>query len=531
MEKNDHVIHEEDSLTEIILMQKRWLFGMTVISVITALFTVYMAVFWYQDKDNRSVRLLYCTITCFAGLLLLACIICIVLCSKHILKNREIINSGLLRTEGTTVENCRREWRSFTTGAASVLSRLTKTLLMVLLPAAGLLTLHLLYGETAAASTSQSLETDETETASDIFTEAKKYKDFLLTSDSDHLYEEVPAYYSAEEWMKNRTIAPRVLYEDDQYKLELTGYSIREGNLLIETEFTNNSEKRVFAGAVSGSVYINDMVTGVYLTNNFGMETNGNVLPGSTGGATFTLPADSVSTLDPLLKKLEFRLGVWERTRTFYPNSLLLSTDPIIIYTQSDDRQDPETDNAEEYELISEPGMKILYESDELRVVGRGIRGQLYDNEGEYVIPAPDFLFTSTTWKFLVENRTDHEIVVDHLACNVNGEKALSSIMDEEWLEIPDPEHNVLNEYYEVEFNRIPKAIDAGRRREFYFSLKRAENADEIEGEETSEDVRRVERMLDEIQTASAEFVINYTNSAGETQQVQIVDEYVRPDN
>ncbi len=73
------------------------------------------------------------------------------------------------------------------------------------------------------------------------------------------------------------------------------------------------------------------------------------------------------------------------------------------------------------------------------------------------------------------------------------------------------------------------KAIDAGRRRRFHFFLNRAENSDSIVKEETSEDIRQVDWLLDEIRTASAGFVVNYTDSAGEAQQIEIVDEYSRP--
>ena len=294
--------------------------------------------------------------------------------------------------------------------------------------------------------------------------------------------------------------------------------------------FTNNSEETVSAGAVAGSVYLNDMVGGVYLISSYDMKTDRGVLPGHSGTAAFRLSEDLVPTFDPWLEKLEFRLEVWEGDSNFSnPRTLLLTTDPIIIYTQADDGQDSAVENTEEFALVQEPELKVLYESDEMRVIGRGIRGQLYDNKGEYVMPDPHEYFTRTVWEFLVENRTDHEMVVDHLTCSVNGEKALSMIMDEEWLEIPDPEHTVLNEYYEVEFNCIPKAIDAGRRREFYYFLNRAENSESIVKEETSEDIRQVDWLLDEIRTASAGFVINYTDSAGEARQVEIVDEYSRP--
>lgn len=134
-------------MANLIVDQKNWFIGLTVRTVLIAAEVAYFAVTWYQGTEEKpAIRLMEGTVFILSGILLLAIVICLILCSMKIKKTREIVNSGMLGTAGSTEENCRHEWQAFTTGMSAVLSRLTRCMVFVLLPVMGLLAFHMLYG-------------------------------------------------------------------------------------------------------------------------------------------------------------------------------------------------------------------------------------------------------------------------------------------------------------------------------------------------------------------------------------------------
>ena len=411
-----------------------------------------------------------------------------------------------------------------------IVRNLERGFFLFLFPLVGLAILNFCYpavqNEDSAdvAGKSQAFEeAAETETAGNSPV-SEKYVYHRVTEDPDNPYVDAVDYTNAEEFMQNRTISPQVLYEDEDYRLEVTGYSFENNILLLHTAFTNHTDQTVRACTESFSLYANSFDTTQLIYVGSPQNLGTDVHAGEKAESEIKISPRAVPFYDPFLEKVEFRLDVRasDTIGSKSNNDLLLETDPIVLYTEAADGE-----NAD-FDVLSASGVKLLYDSEEVRVIRTEIKGFLADER------KPDNRL-STGWKILVENRTDHDMLADHRSCTVNGWKALSDLYDEDYVETDEPEEGLLNEYWEVEENRLPKIIPAGKRREIRFILDRPKGFDpqeepaEDESETPDESDEKISLEgwpLDEIKTASAGFDIHFTDAAGEKRSVHIEDTF-----
>lgn len=435
-----------------------------------------------------------------------------------------------------------------------------RLLILMVLPVIGLFFL-LDYGDlrrlTETRRTAELAEIEETAESSsvteDVYTST--YRLFVPeAADGDDIFVEIPLRQSAEEWMKGRTIPAQVLYEDEDYRLEVTDYEFTSyGGMTLHTLFTNNTKNEVSAHTPD-SVFANDTLRTPYIiySTSFGRNVY------SQSRDKINLSPYEIFWFDPYLEKLEFSLEVYDPEDSKKPAYLV--TDPIVLYTEPAVSQD-ETAGEEEnidgentlgeansgdgtssmggtntvsvensgggensvsgensgFEIVTYPSMKTLYESDEIRVIRTGIYEYLEYKNG---IPEEDNE-RNPRWEFLVENRTGHDVIIDHRSCEVNGQKALSHLKDEDYVEVDDPEEGLIDEDYYVEENRLPKVIPAGMRRTFNCSLNRPAVSSDGNSSEKTEPW-----PLEEITSGSAAFTMHYTDGNGEAQSVRIEDAF-----
>ena len=415
---------------------------------------------------------------------------------------------------------------------------LKRGIVFFVLPLAGLVILYFHYpvmqnidSADAAGKTEASEETAETESYDSTW-DSENYVYHRVTEDPAHPYVDAVTYTSAEEIMKNRIISPQVLYEDGDYKLELTGFSFRDRFLLLHTTFTNHSDRTVSACAESYSLFANDYDRTDLIRFGSSNKLGNEVHAGESADSQIRIACSDIPFYDPFLNKVVFRLDVWDPELSPYPEeeSLIMETDPITLYTEASDGKD------NGFDVMTGNGVKILYDSEEVRVIRTEIKGFLSEERGR---EEPGKRRKESTWKILVENKTDQDIIVDHRSCTVNGWKALSNLLDEDYIEPDEPEEDLLNEFWEVEQNRLPKIIRAGRRREVCFCLDRPFGFDPKESSaegrsgtdfETDEEIDLESWPLDEIKTATAEFDVSYTDSSGERHSIHIKDTFTAAD-
>ena len=355
-----------------------------------------------------------------------------------------------------------------------------------------------------------------------------------LAAGSEKTYADIPSYNSAEEWMTNRTIPAQVLYEDETFRLEIEECTFRDGDLIIPAVFTNNSDHTVSAATMSRSLYVNDIIKSAYVIYSY--ELGDNVMPGKQKKTEIKLSEDEIFPFDPYLEKIEFRMNVWDgKDYSPKPENLYLETEPIIIRTEPSVQEEQEGRKDEAFDVVMSPGMKVLYENEDVRIIRTGVDEHLTYEDGKLGSRYSLDGGRSTYWKFLVENRTRNDLVIDHRTCTINGEKALSDRLGKDWLEVDDPEPGLLDEDNRVEINRMPKVVSAGRRKTFFYRLERnAEEhlqADSDGKEQTSSGschVRLESWPLEEIRSGYAGYTVHYTDHAGQEQSIRIEDSFTR---
>ena len=309
-------------------------------------------------------------------------------------------------------------------------------------------------------------------------------------TDPDTLYVDLPEQGKPKKWMDNLTIPPQILYEDDLFRIEITGCKAKRSHLEIDIVFTNRSSHKVTARGASDTVYINQMKSSTSLYFGYYVE------PGKQEETSISLYGSDIPWYDAFLDEIEFCLEIRDDEKAFSsPESTLVKTEPILIRTEAADPAKPKP-------VLLQPDeeMKVLYEKDGVRIVRTGLFEDLFIKNGK-----PGML-SSTFWQMVVENQTADEIVIDHADCEANGRKAA---------------------FFDISSTTVP----AGRREEVKFNLY-----GEMPDEETLKDPETVSSVmglagalrwpLEKIQTASMTFDVRYTDPSGSEQQVTLKDEW-----
>ena len=297
------------------------------------------------------------------------------------------------------------------------------------------------------------------------------------------------SHSSMTDCMENRTIPAQVLYENELLTVEVTGIEVKTANCTINLRYTNHSEHLVTVQQ-EGNTYINKALSSLMIYSKYDIK------PGEAEDCSIFVSREEIPFYDFSFEELEFCLAVINQDEPEssgpYENTTLLTTDPIIIRTEPADQKEVRSG------LVMDEEMKTLYETDEVKVTRIGLFDQLFYRNGK---PNPkSFSF----WAFLVENRTDHDMVIDGVHASVNG------------------------------INTIPfgdLVISAGKRPVNRLKLYEAESSDEEmsteEGKSDSLDLtNRRTWLLEDIDTSSIEFDLIYTDHAGKEKTVRLKDEY-----
>lgn len=261
---------------------------------------------------------------------------------------------------------------------------LKRGIVFFVLPLAGLVILYFHYpvmqnidSADAAGKAEASEETAETESY-DSIQDSENYVYHRATEDPAHPYADAVNYTNAEEIMKNRIISPQVLYEDGDYKLELTGFSFKDEFLLLHTAFTNHSDRTVSACTESYSLFANDYDRTDLIRFGSSNKLGNEVHAGESADSQIRIACSDIPFYDPFLNKVVFRLDVWDPELSPYPEeeSLIMETDPITLYTEASDGKD------NGFDVMTGNGVKILYDSEEVRVIRTEIKGFLAEERG-----------------------------------------------------------------------------------------------------------------------------------------------------
>ena len=231
--------------------------------------------------------------------------------------------------------------------------------------------------------------------------------------DPDTPYVDIPEHGSTKTWMNNLTILPQVLYEDDRFKVEITGCKAKRDALEISTRVINDSTFRISAHAVRDSVYINQLKSSENLS--FGYRTE----PGESEERIISLRGRDIPWYDAYLDEIRLCLEICNEDEEDYrsPGYTLVTTEPIIIRTETVDPEIPKPS------LIQpDQGMKVLYEEDGVRIVRTGLFEAVFLKDGKAG------MLSSTFWQIVVENDTPDEIVIDNVDCETNGRGNLGEI-------------------------------------------------------------------------------------------------------
>ena len=369
-------------------------------------------------------------------------------------------------------------------------------------------------------------------------------------SDPDRKYVDTPEQVSAWEWMRGRTIPAQVLYEDDQFRIEITDVWIYRTEISIRTVFANHSPHVVTACAMKNSVFVNDQSShkDVYFGTDVG--------PDKTVQKSICISNSDVPWYDLFLEKLEFRIEIRDKNSS-YSDPNLVETDPIVLRTEragerkaADEPAKPEaaveqaeteaeTEAANEqaetergtekepepagkqeaadavYELRMDPEMKVLFEDQYVRVIRTGIFEDLFLNDGRPTI------WSDTYWELLVENRTSGKIGIDQVVYCVNGN----------WSRQTDDNTT------EDDFTYT---VPAGRREEVRIRLYGIQNWTEETGASKGngkakngdqkasvmETVQNLRWPLDQIQNSEIAFNLQYKDSSGNMHDIRLEDSF-----
>lgn len=319
-------------------------------------------------------------------------------------------------------------------------------------------------------------------------------------------------HQKAKEWMPGMVIPPQILYEDEQFKLEITGCKVKREDLIIYTRFENHSDHTVTVTHMDKSVYINR------LPSSRGIYPGSLVAPGETKEASIYMGSDDMPWYDPVLEELEFRLKFHNEDKEDRHSNqrILLETDPIILRpvpaegaaseSAPADSTVPESVAAEDAALGIFPavheGVRVLFENEYVRVCDTGIYETLVTKDG---VPT---IWSSTDWEILVDNRTMHDIEISGAAYQVNGRNAANPLFDSEddvW------------------------TIPAQLRDDVRFSLYGyIPEEDPEEGSITSamELMEYLRWPLDKIREGSLTFTLQYTDAEGTVQTVSLKSDF-----
>ena len=309
-------------------------------------------------------------------------------------------------------------------------------------------------------------------------------KDRMAVDGSDGESVERPEHQSMKECMVNRTVPNQTLYEDEKFKLDITGCDINDEQCTIHTRFTNHSEYKVTVSVIENSVFLN----GALVNSNVEFNLGDAVASGRKENGSIVIPCKEVFYFDTSFEELEFRVSVLNTDRSDWDNITLLRSDPISIYTEPKENKDVEQG------LALRDDMKILYESDEIRVVRLGLF------ERQWIRGTSLPLNSQSFWAVLFENRTQNDVQVNEIKCFVNGIKC------------PEMETG---------------PVSAKRRHVKSFILDKSPSSDT--GSDTSESTLLINQnywILDEIETASISFTVSYTDEAGAEQEIRLEDEF-----
>ena len=309
-----------------------------------------------------------------------------------------------------------------------------------------------------------------------------------VVSGSAGQYTDEPKHTRAKDWMANLEILPQVLYEDEQFKLEITGTKLKRESLYIYTLF-------VSAGNKYDSSYINRQKESVYFRAG---SSSHPVKPGMTEENTIAVRSYDIPWYDPLLEELTFVLEVTneDASNSGSDDELLLETAPISI------RPTPVKGSGNAAQPVAENGASVLFENNELRVLSTGLYEMLKMKDGK---PAP---FSYTYWKLVIDNRTSHDVTVGDVGCMINGRNALL--------------------FYEP--GEIYKTIPAGTRQTVTFNLYGAVPDQESQAEKIGSLIELTSALrwpLDQIREGSLAFTMNYTDSEGQQQSIPVKDEFI----
>ena len=308
--------------------------------------------------------------------------------------------------------------------------------------------------------------------------------------DPDTPYVDIPEHGSTKTWMNNLTILPQVLYEDDRFKVEITGCKAKRDALEISTRVINDSTFRISAHAVRDSVYINQLKSSENLS--FGYRTE----PGESEERIISLRGRDIPWYDAYLDEIRLCLEICNEDEEDYrsPGYTLVTTEPIIIRTETVDPEIPKPS------LIQpDQGMKVLYEEDGVRIVRTGLFEAVFLKDGKAG------MLSSTFWQIVVENDTPDEIVIDNVDCETNGRGNLGEI------------HST--------------TVPSGFREEIEFDLYGAMPDDETlsdpDGISSVAELYGAMRWpLEEIEASSMSFDVHYTDSSGAERHITLNDEW-----
>lgn len=309
-------------------------------------------------------------------------------------------------------------------------------------------------------------------------------------SSSDKRISDVPEHTATTDWMNGLTIPAQILYEDSQFTYEVTGCKVKRNYVVIKTRFINHSEYCIKVENASDHDRVNRVdMNGFYVSMD--------IPPGGTAEDDILVYGYDVPWYDASLRDLELILEVYnaDEADSESEQMLLLETPPLIIRTE------PAEGMAAQEDILPDSEIKVLYESDEVRVICTGIFDCLFIRDGK-----PTFL-SDTYWEILIENMSQEDVEIKGVVCTVNGRNAL-------W-DTDDPE-------------KVWGTVPAGKRETVEIDLIGGMPDEDTRKSVTSytELVGVLRMPLEDIETSSLSFDLNYTNASGIPVSVRLDESY-----
>lgn len=316
-----------------------------------------------------------------------------------------------------------------------------------------------------------------------------------VVSGSAGQYTDEPKHTRAKDWMANLEILPQVLYEDANFKLEITGTKLKRESLYIYTLFSNNSDHNVSAGNKYDSSYINRQKESLYFRAG---SSSHPVKPGMTEEGSIAVSSYDIPWYDLLLEELTFILEVTneDASANGSEDELLLETAPLSI------RPTPVEGSGNETQPVMENGASVLFENNELRVLSTGLYEILSLKDGKPTA------MSHTYWELVIDNKTSHDVTIVDADCVINGRNALL--------------------FYEPD--EIYDTIPAGTKKRVTFFLYGAVPDLESQSKKIGSIMELTSALrwpLDQIREGSLAFTMNYTDSEGQQQSIPIKDEFI----